>query len=196
MIHKRSTPTGKSQLHTSKNHDTYNGVLHLPNGIHVCVPATINNDHPYNPSRREQQQPFSITLFYEHNRACEIYRSLDEFFTLSRALVTASCPDMQLLLPGGRRPQTEVPSSGGSGEGSRDSLGSSVTYPSGPPPGSCSGCGAARTEEGAQLSLGLNGFLERVIRMARHEPGRDARTPATVALEWFLRRRSGDCAGR
>ncbi|KXX74931.1 hypothetical protein MMYC01_207824 [Madurella mycetomatis] len=173
MIHKRSTPTGKLRLHTHKNHVTYNGTLHLPIGIHVCVPATINNsykNHAYNPSRREQQ-PFSITLLYEHNRACEIYRSLDEFVTLSRALVTAPFPDVQLLLPGKSGPQSKVFGNGGSGEGGSDTLGSPATYPSGSSPCGYSGCGTARMEEGAQFSLGLDGFLERAIRTARREPG-------------------------
>ncbi|GAB1310395.1 PX domain-containing protein [Madurella fahalii] len=204
MIHKRSTPTGKPQLHTSKNHDTYNGVHHLPIATHVCVPATTtnNNNQPHGSSQQEQQRPCSITLFYEHNRACEIYRSLDEFSNLSRALVAASYPEMQLSPPGKLKPQGDIAGNGANGEGSSRGLNSPATYPTGSSPGSCCGCGTTGTEEDAQLRLDLNVFLERVIRMARREPAQDGTTPpalaqpAVVALEWFLRRRDGDCGGR
>ncbi|SPQ18167.1 3d966109-2415-469b-ab7f-5eadf8c21010 [Thermothielavioides terrestris] len=88
----RSRTTRPPQIHTRKNHDTYNGVLRLPQTIHVHASSRPQdrscNDTTTTASPTDSRQTYcyTITLHYPHNRACEIYRSRDEVHMLRRKL--------------------------------------------------------------------------------------------------------------
>ncbi|AEO70354.1 uncharacterized protein THITE_32255, partial [Thermothielavioides terrestris NRRL 8126] len=87
----RSRTARPPQIHTHKNHDTYNGVLRLPQMIHVHVSSRpqdrSRNSTTASPTdSRQTYSYYTITLHYPHNRACEIYRSRDEVHLLRRKL--------------------------------------------------------------------------------------------------------------
>ena len=103
----------KPQLHTHKNHHTYDGAHQLPQSTHVrLIPDhsdnTINNTNPTNrtttrktsktrktKTKTETDPPaprYAITLHYAHNRACEIYRTSHDMDILRRALGVLAHP--------------------------------------------------------------------------------------------------------
>lgn len=214
--HARTRP----QVHTRRNHDTYDGTHHLPLAVHVC------------PRPDGRERCFSITLFYAHNRACEIYRSPDDFLALHRALKVTLSPgkpeppcspstEKPLLLPRPAGDRQCLPnSSSSSGNGSPINAATSHHHlvplldhfhpSSAPLHDRCLECGAGPTAEERRLCAGLSRFLEWALGQVRPgEPGRGgeeeeeklcAPSPsgpaAMVAVEWFLRRRAGDCGGR
>lgn len=71
----------KPQLHSSKHHHTYNGTRCLPITTWVRSPTVratqLGGDFTF---------AYEIILYYEHNRACTVYRTWDDFRTLRKAL--------------------------------------------------------------------------------------------------------------
>ncbi|KAK5663372.1 hypothetical protein OQA88_3800 [Cercophora sp. LCS_1] len=97
----------KPQIHSHKHHNAYNGSRHLPISIRVKrSPAphlqSANDDgctqHHYRP--HHGRHVFAVTLFYERNRACTIYRSREDFTQLERAAPQAR--GLITLRPNGR----------------------------------------------------------------------------------------------
>ncbi|KAK0731673.1 hypothetical protein B0H67DRAFT_82848 [Lasiosphaeris hirsuta] len=128
----------KPQLHSHKHHHTYNGVCHMP--IATCVRRSSSTNQAADECgpRRRQDRLFEVTLYYERNRACIIYRSWDDFATLEKNL-------------------TPWPSSQ-----------------------------RCRTAAGSRMDVyNLHRFLREALAKRPHE----------CAMEYFLRRRMGDCGG-
>ncbi|KAK4116435.1 hypothetical protein N656DRAFT_250284 [Canariomyces notabilis] len=192
--------TAKPRLHTRKIHDTYNGISHIPLATHVCARARSGgSDQPLGP---RPDQVFSITLFYAANRACEIYRSVDDFVTLGRALTTSFYSPAQLSpFPA----MLLLPSSPSCTEKEDDTRTAATTSPAICLCTSTAPCSALpyspastdrREATAARLSLELNRFLEDVLGRMRGESRHGLDSSAMAALERFLRRRAGDCGGR
>ncbi|KAK4251920.1 hypothetical protein C7999DRAFT_27608 [Corynascus novoguineensis] len=109
-----TTPCRKPHLHTRKNHDTYNGILHIPQATHVQITTNTTTPNTTNTAtvatteaniqwlvnsrttgaanpRAATAPTYIVTLSYPHNRACELRRSADDLLALRRALVSAMC---------------------------------------------------------------------------------------------------------
>lgn len=150
------------QIHTRKNHDTYNGTFHLPYATHVRVTRVSNH--------------YTIILFYPHNRACEIHRSYDDFLALDLALRQEEPPPkpkqkqkqkLKLKLPPSPPPPPDL---------DREYLESRCSSP------------CRCTCSGAGLNCFLEGVLKRVWgwetdwRERRKEGGDGIK----VAMEWYV----------
>ena len=109
-----STPSSKPQLHTLKNHDDYNGLLHPPQTTHVRVDRhhytpRDDNTHTLTPTTRttyRQRRRYLITLHYPHNRACTISRSHADVLTLTRRLAVAATALLKSPGPEGKEEAT------------------------------------------------------------------------------------------
>ncbi|KAJ4388398.1 hypothetical protein N0V85_007598 [Neurospora sp. IMI 360204] len=158
----------KPQLHTQKNHNSYNGTRTLPIATRVRAQhkprpdsdsEARDKDRPKGKSKRksksrsqEDESPvYEITLYYPHNRACTIYRSREDFSLLRTGLSSRSSSTAPQPLA------TQPPYNKTEGEG-------------GP-------------KEVAKWDSLLRKALE---RFAKSGHGRHS-------VEWFLRRRLGDC---
>ena len=119
----------KPQLHSAKCHHTYNGTRTLPITTWVRSPTVRENEFG------EYLLAIEIVLYYDHNRACVIYRTFD---------------DIQRL---------------------RDNIGSWKNM---------------ATISSSEDIRGMHRFLREAL----------AKQPRACALEYFLRRRMGDCGGR
>src|SRR4051812_28848924 len=91
----RSLPARRPRLHTRKNHDTYNGILHLPQSTHVQVTTAHHDDATSTNAVGETDaepagRSYTITLYYPNDRACEIHRSPSDIADLRRALPAAA----------------------------------------------------------------------------------------------------------
>lgn len=123
----------RPQVHSSKHHHTYNGVRSVPSATWVRSQA-VRQAQPESPMKEEALAVhYEIILYYPRNRACTIYRTLDDFEQLRQSL-----PELK-----------------DSGEGSAD----------------------------GDTLASLDSFLRNVVR----------KRSDAVALEYFLRRRIGDC---
>lgn len=71
----------KPQLHTNKCHHRYNGTARMPLSSWVRKPHLRDVD-----DGSDCELVYEIVLFYDHNRACTIYRSWDDFDRLRRNL--------------------------------------------------------------------------------------------------------------
>ncbi|KAK3383138.1 hypothetical protein B0T24DRAFT_673048 [Lasiosphaeria ovina] len=139
-------PPAKPQIHSCKNHHTYNGVAQLPVATSVRrSPAGLRQLSAPDSYGGEEHAAavvvYDVVLYYAGNRACTIYRTLDDFAVLALGRGRGAVP---------------LPSSG-SGSGSR--------------------LAAARD-------------LDQLLRDALAKRSRDC------GVEYFLRRRIGDCGGR
>lgn len=70
----------KPQIHSRKHHDAYNGARHLPIATWVRSPTIRNTMHG------DYTLVYEILLYFDHNRACTIYRSWDDCRALRRGL--------------------------------------------------------------------------------------------------------------
>ncbi|KAK3356195.1 hypothetical protein B0H65DRAFT_70693 [Neurospora tetraspora] len=158
----------KPQLHTQKNHNSYNGTRTLPIATRVRAQhkprpdsdsQAQDKDRQKRKSKRrsksrsqEDESPlYEITLYYPHNRACTIYRSREDFSSLRTGLSSRSSSTAPQPLA------TQPSYNKTEGEG-------------GP-------------KEVAKWDSMLRKALE---RFAKSGHGRHS-------VEWFLRRRLGDC---
>lgn len=218
------------QLHTHKNHDTYNGLLHLPHTTHVRISDHVD---PRLQTTTTTSSPgvtcttYIITLQYRHNRACEIVRSHADVCKLRQQLDLNPCLDQNLATTRGQeaKPDACVNVGGRRKGGGDDDIGgetstdrsgrsecdgSSSKWQQTDPAraGTCSSsmvraschracacacsCGLALGPDAlAARELGelLEGTLER-LRKGYDGDG------VRIVVEWFLRRRAGDCGGR
>ncbi|KAI0017407.1 hypothetical protein F4780DRAFT_782381 [Xylariomycetidae sp. FL0641] len=71
-------PSPKPQLHSRKHHCIYNGARCMPLGSWVHGPA-IQYDEFNEPSL-----VFEIVLYFDHNRACTLYRSWEDIERLRK----------------------------------------------------------------------------------------------------------------
>lgn len=159
----------KPQLHTQKNHSSYNGTRTLPIATRVRrqnKPPTLdpdsqtqdNGDQKRKSKRRsklrrtEDESPlYEVTLYYPHNRACTIYRSREDFWLLRTGISSRSS--------------------------------SAAPQPLSTPPSDGIKKCEDETKEVAKWDSLLRKGLE---RFAKNGHGR-------YSVEWFLRRRLGDC---
>lgn len=89
-----SIPINKPQLHSRKCHHTYNGTRCLPQAVWIRSlrfgdPDALNqaHHHPLDLNRGDHCTLFyEILLYYQHNRACTIYRTPEDFRKLKGAL--------------------------------------------------------------------------------------------------------------
>ncbi|KAK4038743.1 hypothetical protein C8A01DRAFT_47692 [Parachaetomium inaequale] len=210
------------QLHTRKNHHTYNGALHLPESTHVQViphhlratatttttTTTSNNSNNACNSTttltKANRRRYLITLYYAHNRACELRRSADDVLVLRQALDTAGCAAQGI----GTVARLGEAGSGGSSSSSSPSRGGGCTSSRSnktgtggsddddvpaeqriPCPRTCSClCPCAVRGPDVQSAMEVNYMLGAALKKV--EKGD---VMARVAVEWFLRRRIGDC---
>ncbi|KAK3898946.1 hypothetical protein C8A05DRAFT_18540 [Staphylotrichum tortipilum] len=218
----------KPPIHTLKNHDAYNGILHLPLATHVAI---IHN-HNSHPNNRPEHQPdqdkyaYKITLQYPHHRACHITRSPADILTLCARLAAAGC-----VTPATASSHTittttvSLPSNGPeitpdshktvslSSSSSRSAMraswlrrcsclcscpcpclaqrGKKGDEDGGGGGGGGDGCRGGCTKAARQAGE-LNALL--VMALERVGEGRGDQGIA-VPVEWFLRRRIGDCEG-
>ena len=135
---------------------------------------TSNTDNPAN-------FRYIITLYYAHNRACEIYRSANQVFTLKHTLVAAVKYGVasKPLYP------DEVLNRALAGGSTRPVLG---------PPLCCRKCShpclcpALAQGVDARSASELNQLLEDALGRVRA-----GNSGVKLTLGWFLRRRLGDC---
>ncbi|KAL2017896.1 hypothetical protein VTK56DRAFT_1552 [Thermocarpiscus australiensis] len=195
-------PTATPQLHTHKNHHTYNSTEILPLATHVRVVASPSlpsrsTGLPLNASAADDsdlsRHRYAITLFYAHNRACEIYRSHDDFLALYRAVALAVA---LAVAPAGKKTP---------GPRAERWCRPACAYPGYYCCGCCRCrcyCSHADDRLGTMIGASLNCFLQGVIRQVREGNTKNgdvsarAAAEAGLALGWFLRRRLGDCGGR
>jgi hypothetical protein len=98
----RPIPT-RPQFHCRKYHDSYNGARHLPTTVCVRSPTlrvtTFGGDSGCFVGQ-DKELLYEIQLYYAHNRACAIYRSLDDFSRLRAGLSPwAEAPPIQPEMP-------------------------------------------------------------------------------------------------
>ena len=194
-----STPPGppskqsKPPLHTRKNHDSYNGTLHLPLTTHTQYLPASHSSNPH----------YLITLAYPHNRACTLFRSPADVLTLRQGLAIAAADP---VLEG------EDDNSHGDehdGNNNDESKGTVTTADLAAATAiermwcracvqSCScACTCACADGGggrpeARLAREVNLMLGQAVeKMRSGKKGSGGR----VVVEWFLRRRFGDCEG-
>jgi len=82
----------KPQIHSHKHHNTYNGSRHLPMTARVRRSAPSwtllskdNGSCTHHHNRHHHLPPlYEVTLYYERNRACTIYRTREDFSRLER----------------------------------------------------------------------------------------------------------------
>ncbi|KAK3957102.1 hypothetical protein QBC32DRAFT_366485 [Pseudoneurospora amorphoporcata] len=154
----------KPQLHTQKNHNSYNGTRTLPIATRVRPLHKPTSNYDSRPQDKddqklesnriltEEESPlYEITLYYPHNRACTIYRSRQDFWLLRTGLSSRSSSSAPQRL-------------------------------STPPSHNIAKCEDDSKEVAKWDSL-LRKGLE---RFAKNGHGR-------YSVEWFLRRRLGDC---
>ncbi|KAK3395923.1 hypothetical protein B0T20DRAFT_455716 [Sordaria brevicollis] len=147
------------QLHTSKNHNSYNGIRTLPIATRVqCDEGKRGKrkSHKRTRSTRTANQDddyplYEVTLYYPHNRTCTIYRSREDFSLLRTGLH------------------------------SRSSSAAPQSLSTAPPDDKTEADGDLK--EVARWDTLLRKALE---RFAKRGHGRHS-------IEWFLRRRLGDC---
>ncbi|KAH6634380.1 hypothetical protein B0J18DRAFT_486613 [Chaetomium sp. MPI-SDFR-AT-0129] len=85
-------PVPKPTLHTRKNHDVYNGILHAPLATHVqLIPASSRSEQDPGSTQPDHKWMYLITLFYPYHRACEIYRSHEDVSGLEKLLAGMGC---------------------------------------------------------------------------------------------------------
>ncbi|KAK4240047.1 hypothetical protein C8A03DRAFT_13634 [Achaetomium macrosporum] len=186
-------PPSKPQVHTRKNHDIYNGILHLPLTTHVRVDYDYYRPNNTNSNRHHSPQypRYIVTLTYAHNRACEIYRSHDDVVTLRQALLAAGC---HTTLP----PQPAAAAVGKSRSSSKIDRSRACSC-------RCTCAVACPVVLPVQRRLRvvvddtsaareLQQLLEEGLKKVRE--GGEGGGRARVSVEWFLRRRVGDCGGR
>lgn len=89
-IHPPFHPTGP-QIHSNKHHNAYNGAAHLPRA--VSVKRATAASRPTSRPRPRGDPLYAVTLYYEHNRACTIFRGRDYFVCLERGLPIRIGPD-------------------------------------------------------------------------------------------------------
>lgn len=166
----------KPQLHTQKNHNSYNGTRTLPIATRVRrqqrpIPdsdseAQTTDKQERKPKHRsksrepEDESPlYEITLYYPHNRACTIYRSRQDFLLLRTGFTSRSSSTAPQPL--------STPRSGRMIDGEND-----------------------HTSDGEKVSKAAAKW-DKLLRaavesFAKYGHGRHS-------VEWFLRRRLGDC---
>ncbi|CAN8099240.1 unnamed protein product [Discula destructiva] len=90
LAHKRPTviPNNKPQLHSRKCHHTYNATSRLPRAL--WVRSLRFGDADFNKQvdllSIECTLFYEIVLYYDHNRACTIYRTPDDFRLLKSGI--------------------------------------------------------------------------------------------------------------
>jgi hypothetical protein len=232
-------PVVKPQVHTRLNHHTYNGALHLPESTHVRViphdPKVIATnptitsdavtkiaaDYRKRSKTKPDRRRYVITLFYAHNRACELSRSADDVLVLREALAkgwfavysaaAASCV-VRAGEGGGNgssssssRDATEQGGDGGSGGGGGGNGSGNINNETGcsaiegdvpaaaqqtPPCARTCSCPCPCAVWGSDVRSAME--VNRMLTEALKKVGKGDRM-ARVAVEWFLRRRIGDC---
>ncbi|KAI0599323.1 hypothetical protein F4775DRAFT_120605 [Biscogniauxia sp. FL1348] len=70
----------KPQLHSRKHHHIYNGVGRLPRNCWVRSPTLCNTAY------EDYALVYEIILYFDHNRACTIYRSWEDFERLRKTM--------------------------------------------------------------------------------------------------------------
>ncbi|KAL2168486.1 hypothetical protein VTG60DRAFT_7222 [Thermothelomyces hinnuleus] len=212
------TPCRRPQLHTRKNHDAYNGILHIPLSTHVqTMIATTTTS-----TSTERSRSYLVTLYYPANRACELRRSDADVLALRRGLATAGCAAAPRTRErsGSSSSSSSSGSSGssGSGSGSESSGRSRSRSRSRSSSGSGSGSGRKKSQKAIATtaaaaggcacscsccrcpcgSKGADARLARevidLLREALDKVG-EGNGPVRPVIERFLRRRIGDCAG-
>lgn len=193
-----SLALNRPQFHTRKNHDDYNGTDNLPLAIHV------HRNH------NSGLALYTVTLFYAHNRACELYRSDADCLVLRRA-VTGLDPGLGEVSEGGEEEKMGKEMA----EVKNRCFCSCCPYPlilnrcgGYSWPDCCDSEKAYGREEIDTMEIGelerlLQGLLVRIREGVKEIEGQEGKKRAgdgdgswKVALEWFLRRRRGDCGGR
>ncbi len=190
-----STPPGppskqpKPPLHTRKNHDSYNGTLHLPLATHTqYLPAS----HSSNPC-------YLITLAYPHNRACTLFRTPADVLTLRQGLAAAaSNPALE-----GKDDNSHGDEHDGNNNNDSKRVVTTADLPAATETErtwcracvqscscacTCADGGGGRPE--AQLARDVNLMLGQAVKKVKNRQG-----GGKVVVEWFLRRRFGDCEG-
>ncbi|KAH6650791.1 hypothetical protein F5144DRAFT_598215 [Chaetomium tenue] len=199
---KTAAPVPKPQIHTHKNHHTYNGTLKLPQSTHVRIitepPADNHNSSNNTRTKPDPRTPrYVITLHYPHNRACELYRTALDMKILQRALhVPAHSKPIKINNTSSSKPApTTTTTTTTAGEGGQGQV-SEGREKEPPCKRTCScpcACAAAERQcdyarEAAAVQLMLGQALGKMEAAGGEENGR-----VGVPMEWFLRRRLGDC---
>jgi hypothetical protein len=84
------TLRSKPQLHSHERHTTYNGGRYLPTTTWVrsCTVRPKATTLPGTPAVGDEVElVFEVMLYYNQNRACTIYRSLEDFVGLRKSLM-------------------------------------------------------------------------------------------------------------
>jgi hypothetical protein len=76
----------KPQNHSHKHHNTYNGTHNLPLSVGVKRATAASRPNQPDHNNRCEGRLYAVTLFYQHNRACTIFRSHDDLVALERGL--------------------------------------------------------------------------------------------------------------
>lgn len=158
----------KPQIHTQKNHSSYNGTRTLPIATRVRPRPDTKSEHDCQAQYKDQRKRkskrksritgqddesplYEVTLYYPHNRACTIYRSREDFSLLRTGLHSRSS--------------------------------STAPQPLATPPLD----NTTETEADPKEVARWDSLLRKAIeRFAKNGHGR-------YSVEWFLRRRLGDC---
>ncbi len=200
-----STPTllkdSKPPLHTRKNHDSYNGTLHMPLATHTQYLPASGSSSPY----------YLITLFYPHNRACTLFRSPADLLTLRQGLATADADptigekdeDDDHINHGEKNDSGEVTTTTTTTTtAATDVTAATITAAwchacasscSCACACACPGDGSGEKERvEARSAREVNRMLGEAVEKVR--AGREG-SGEKVVVEWFLRRRFGDCEG-
>ncbi|KAK3310106.1 uncharacterized protein B0T15DRAFT_498275 [Chaetomium strumarium] len=231
--------TSRPQVHTRKNHDIYNGILHLPLATHVRVEYEDYYHHHHHRHRSitdtttttsSRNKPprhtrYIITLSYAHNRVCEIYRSHDDVVTLRQALLAAGCraaspsrlpppppppPTTTTTTTTPIQPVARSNSSNSSNNNNRRidrsrACSCRCTCPVAcpvlllpPPPPPAQRPLRVVDVDTSAAARELQQLLEEGLKRVREggEVGGGGGGRARVPVEWFLRRRVGDCGGK
>lgn len=82
-----SLPLAKPQVHSRKCHHTYSATRQLPRAL--WIRSLRFGDADFNQEldlTKECTLFYEIVLYYDHNRACTIYRTPDDFRTLKSGI--------------------------------------------------------------------------------------------------------------
>lgn len=85
---KPTIPLGKLQLHSRKCHHTYNATRHLPKAL--WIRSLRFGDSDFNQKLDLHKDDcvlfYEVILYYDHNRACTLYRTPDDFRLLKSGI--------------------------------------------------------------------------------------------------------------
>ncbi|PSR74784.1 hypothetical protein BD289DRAFT_211687 [Coniella lustricola] len=170
----------KPQVHSRQCHHTYNATRKLPRAIWIRSLRFDLDSIVYDSSDKQGESSYSdedaynhdkslcyeILLYYDHNRACTIYRSPEDFRRLKYSV--------------GKLP-ISPPSSSGNGKMRMTAKGAR------------SDCDDSSTDE--EVASADESAVEDVEVLQRYLVRAVEKKRGDCALEYFLRRRMDDCGG-